>query len=291
MNRLDSARRTAVVRSLIEGCSIRSTVRMTGVAKNTVAKLLVELGARCVEFMDQAMVNLPCKRIQADEIWSFVGCKQKNVTVEKVERDGIVGSVWTWTAIDADTKLIPCWLIGTRDAGCATEFIQNLASRLANRIQLTTDGLKVYMNAVGDAFGNDIDYAILHKVYGRDVPHASRYSPAQCIGCEKKDAIGNPDPKHVSTSYVERANLSMRMSMRRFTRLTNAFSKKLENHAASVALYFTWYNFGRVHQTLKTTPAVAAGVADHVWSVDEMVELLSSVEPKATRPARKSVSN
>ena len=291
MNRLDSARRTAVVRCLIEGCSIRSTVRMTGVAKNTVAKLLVELGARCVEFMDQAMVNLPCKRIQADEIWSFVGCKQKNVTVEKVERDGIVGSVWTWTAIDADTKLIPCWLIGTRDAGCATEFIQNLASRLANRIQLTTDGLKVYMNAVGDAFGNDIDYAILHKVYGRDVPHASRYSPAQCIGCEKKDAIGNPDPKHVSTSYVERANLSMRMSMRRFTRLTNAFSKKLENHAASVALYFTWYNFGRVHQTLKTTPAVAAGVADHVWSVDEMVELLSSVEPKATRPARKSVSN
>jgi IS1 family transposase len=285
MNRLDPPKRAAVVRCLIEGCSIRSTVRITCVAKNTVAKLLIELGASCVKFMDEAMVDLPCKRIQADEIWSFVGCKEKNVTIEKVERDGICGSVWTWTAIDAETKLIPCWLIGTRDAGCATDFIQNLAGRLANRVQLTTDGLKVYLNAVYDTFGNNIDYAILHKVYGRDVPDASRYSPAQCIGCEKKDAIGSPDPNHVSTSYVERSNLSMRMSMRRFTRLTNVFSKKIANHAASVAIYFTWYNFGRVHQTLKTTPAVAAGVANHVWSVDEMVELLSSVEPKSTRPA------
>jgi IS1 family transposase len=291
MNRLDSTRRAQVVRWLVQGNSIRSTVRITGVAKNTVAKLLVELGACCVKFMDEAMVNLPCKRIQADEIWSFVGCKEKNVTLEKVERDGIVGSVWTWTAIDADTKLIPCWMIGTRDAGCATDFIQNLAGRLANRIQLTTDGLKVYLNAVYDAFGTEIDYAVLHKIYGRDMPDASRYSPAQCIGCEKKDAIGKPDPKHVSTSYVERANLSMRMSMRRFTRLTNAFSKKIENHAASVAIYFTWYNFGRVHQTLKTTPAMAAGVADHVWSVDEMVSLLEAVEPTSTRRAKKSVSN
>ena len=291
MNRLDAAKRAQIIRCLIEGCSIRSTVRMTGASKNTIAKLLIELGACCVKFMDEAMVNLPCKRIQADEIWSFVGCKEKNITLEKVERDGICGSVWTWTAIDAETKLIPCWLIGARDAGCATEFIQNLAGRLANRVQLTTDGLKVYLNAVYDAFGNDIDYAVLHKIYGRDVPDASRYSPAQCIGCEKKDAIGNPDAKHVSTSYVERSNLSIRMSTRRFTRLTNAFSKKIENHAASVAIFFTWYNFGRVHMTLKTTPAMAAGVADHVWSVDEMVNLLKAVEPTSTRPAKKSVSN
>ena len=289
MNRLDTIKRAQIVRCLIEGCSIRSTVRMTGASKNTIAKLLIELGACCAKFMDETMVNLPCKRLQADEIWSFVGCKQKNVTVEKVERDGIIGSVWTWTAIDAETKLIPCWLIGLRDEGCAIEFIQNLASRLANRVQLTTDGLKVYLNAVYEAFGDDIDYAILHKIYGRDVPDASRYSPAQCIGCEKKEAIGNPDAKHISTSYVERSNLSIRMSMRRFTRLTNAFSKKIEHHAASIAIYFTWYNMGRVHKTLKTTPAVAAGVADHVWSVDEMVNLLEAVEPTSTRPAKKSV--
>jgi IS1 family transposase len=276
MNRLDDAKRAAVVRCLVEGCSIRSTVRMTGVSKNTVSKLLLELGACCVNFQNETMRDLPCKRIQADEIWSFVGCKQKNVIMEKVERDGVVGSVWTWTAIDADTKLIPCWLIGTRDAGCATEFIQDLAGRLANRIQLTTDGLKVYIDAVYDAFENNIDYAILHNVYGRDVPDASRYRPAPCIGCGIKDAIGHPDPDHISTSYVERANLNMRMSMRRFTRLTNAFAKKLENHSAAVALYFMWYNFGRVHQTLKATPAVVAGVADHVWTVEEIVSLMDS---------------
>lgn len=285
MNRLDTARRTQVVKCLIEGMSIRSTVRITGVAKNTVAKLLVELGAACTVYMDGAMRNLPCEKIQCDEIWSFVYAKEKNVTADIADKQ-VAGSVWTWTAIDADTKLIPCWLIGKRDAGCATEFMQDLAGRLSNRVQLTTDGLKVYMNAVIDAFAGEIDYAILHKVYGADRPDAARYSPAVCIGCEKAPMIGNPDEKHVSTSYVERANLSMRMSMRRFTRLTNAFSKKIENHAASVAIYFTWYNFGRVHQTLKTTPAIKAGVASHVWSVDEMVNLLSAVEPKSTRPAR-----
>lgn len=186
MSRLDSKRRAVVVRCLVEGCSIRSTVRMTGVAKNTVSKLLIELGACCVKFQNETMRDLKCKRILVDEIWSFVGCKEKNVTTEKVERDGIVGSVWTWTAIDADTKLIPCWLIGTRDAGCATEFIQDLAGRLANRIQLTTDGLKVYLNSVYDAFENNIDYAILHKVYGRDMPDASRYSPAQSASDAKR---------------------------------------------------------------------------------------------------------
>jgi IS1 family transposase len=247
----------------------------------------VELGAACTVYMDSAMRNLPCEKIQCDEIWSFVYAKEKNVTTDIAEKQ-VAGSVWTWTAIDADTKLIPCWLIGKRDAGCATEFMQDLAGRLANRVQLTTDGLKVYMNAVIDAFAGEIDYAILHKVYGADRPDAARYSPAVCIGCEKALMIGDPDEKHVSTSYEERANLSMRMSMRRFTRLTNAFSKKLENHAASVAIYFTWYNFGRVHQTLKTTPAIKAGVASHVWSVDEMVNLLSAVEPKSTRPARVS---
>jgi IS1 family transposase len=284
MNRLDTSRRTQIVKCLIEGMSIRSTVRLTGASKNTVAKLVVELGAACTRFMNEAMVNLPCKRIQCDEIWSFVYAKEKNVTQDIAERQ-VAGSVWTWTAIDADTKLIPCWLIGKRDAGSATEFMQDLAGRLANRVQLTTDGLKVYLNAVIDAFADDIDYAVLHKIYGADRPDAARYSPATCIGCEKREVLGNPDAKHVSTSYVERANLSMRMSMRRFTRLTNAFSKKLENHAASVAIYFTWYNFGRVHQTLKMTPAMKAGIANHAWTVEEMIELLTKDEPKSTRAA------
>lgn len=284
MNRLDTARRTHIVKCLIEGMSIRSTVRLTGASKNTIAKLLVELGAACTRYMNEAMVNLPCQRIQCDEIWSFVYAKEKNVTQEIAEKQ-VAGSVWTWTAIDADSKLIPCWLIGQRDTGTATEFMQDLADRLANRVQLTTDGLRVYFNAVVDAFADEIDYAVLHKIYGADRPDAARYSPATCIGCEKREVLGNPDAKHVSTSYVERANLSMRMSMRRFTRLTNAFSKKLENHAASVAIYFTWYNFGRIHQTLKMTPAQKAGIANHAWTVEEMIALLSKDEPKSTRSA------
>lgn len=285
MNRLDNARRVMVIRCLVEGNSIRSAIRLTGVAKNTVTKLLVELGAACTVFMDGAMRNLPCHRIQCDEIWSFVYAKEKNVT-KKIAEARIAGSVWTWTAIDADSKLIPCWLIGRRDGGCATEFMQDLAGRLANRVQLTSDGLKVYLNAVADTFGEDIDYAVLHKIYGAERPDAARYNPAVCVGCDKKPMIGNPDEAHVSTSYGERANLSMRMSMRRFTRLTNAFSKKLENHAASVAIFMTWYNFGRVHQTLKMTPAMKAGIAKRAWTVDEMVGLLVAVEPKSTRAAK-----
>lgn len=286
MNRLDSNRRAQVVRCLVEGNSIRSTVRMTGVAKNTVAKLLVELGDVCMKFMDETMRNLPCQRLQADEIWSFVGCKQKNVTAEKIERDGIVGDVWTWTAIDADTKLVPCFMLGMRDPETARDFMLDLADRLASRVQLTTDGLKAYLTAVKSAFGNDIDFAQLVKIYGEiDKEGQRRYSPATCIGCETHTVTGAPDPDHISTSYVERQNLTMRMSMRRFTRLTNGYSKKVENHAAMVAVYFTWYNFGRVHHTLKTTPAVKAGVADHVWGVDEMIGLLEQVEPKSTRPA------
>jgi IS1 family transposase len=275
MNRLDSTRRAQVVRCLVEGNSIRSTVRMTGVAKNTVRKLLLELGEACARYQDETMRNLKCQRLQCDEIWSFVYAKEKNVTQAMAETQ-VAGSVWTWTAIDADTKLIPCWLVGRRDVACATEFMQDLAGRLANRVQLTTDGLKLYMNAVYDSFGENINYAILHQIYGVERPDSARYSPATCVGCDKIEVNGAPDPKHVSTSYVERANLSMRMSMRRFTRLTNAFSKKIENHMAAVSLYFIWYNFGRVHQTLKTTPAVKAGVADHVWSVDEIVALLES---------------
>jgi IS1 family transposase len=274
MNRLDSNRRAQVVRCLVEGNSIRSTVRMTGVAKNTVAKLLVELGAACTKFMDGALQNLSCQRIQADEIWSFVGAKQKNVWPHHLEDGGYAGDIWTWTAIDADTKLIPCWMLGARDASAARDFIEDLASRLANRIQLTTDGLKVYLTAVDRASGGDIDYAQLVKVYGIADEGEKRYSPAVCVSCESHVIKGDPNPKHINRSYEERQNLSIRMSMRRFTRLTNVFSKKLENHAAAVALYFMWYNFGRVHQTLKTTPAVKAGVADHVWSVDEIVALL-----------------
>jgi len=285
MNRLDTAKRAQIIRCLVEGSSIRSTVRMTGASKNTVAKLLVELGAACQKIMDGAMRNLPCKRIQADEIWSFVGAKQKNVKPHHFDDGGHAGDVWTWTAIDADTKLVPAWTLGGRDAGAARDFMEDLAGRLANRVQLTTDGHKAYLTAVDRAFGEDIDYAMLVKIYGENTEGQKRYSPAVCLGCKREAISGSPDPDHVSTGFAGRQNLTVRMSMRRFTRLTNAFSKKVENHAASVALYFTWYNFGRVHQTLKATPAMAAGVANHVWSVEELIGLLEAVEPKSTRPA------
>jgi IS1 family transposase len=273
MNKLSTAKRVAVVTALVEGCSIRSTVRMTGVSKNTIAKLLLELGAACTRYQDETLRNLPCKRIQADEISSFVGGKDKNLSQEQKESG--LGSIWTWTAIDADTKLICSWLIGSRDAQSAYEFMQDVASRLRNRVQLTTDAHRPYLNAVEAAFGNEIDYAILQKIYGADPGGEKRYSPAVCIGCKGEEISGSPNPKHVSTSYVERQNLTMRMSMRRFTRLTNAFSKKVENHAAAVALYFMFYNFGRVHQTLRVTPAMEAGVATHVWSIAEIVGLIA----------------
>ena len=273
MNRLAPAKQVAVVAALCEGNSIRATVRMTGVAKNTIVKLLVELGAACTRYQDETLRNLPCKRLQCDEIWAFVGAKDKNVPEDKRGQFG-VGSVWTWTCIDADTKLIPSWLVGTRDGGTAYDFMMDVASRMRGRVQLTTDGHKPYLAAVEDAFGADIDYATLIKIYGNDPEGEKRYSPAKCLGCETKIVTGDPNPKHISTSYVERQNLTMRMSMRRFTRLTNAFSKKVENHAAAVALYFMYYNFGRIHQTLRVTPAMEAGVANHVWSVEEIVGLL-----------------
>ena len=273
MNKLDMAKRTQIVAALVEGCSIRSTVRMTGASKNTIAKLLVELGAACSEYLNKNLVNLKSKRIQCDEIWQYVGAKDKNVPESKRGQFGI-GDVWTWVAIDADSKLICSWMVGKRDPSCATAFIQDLAGRLANRVQLTTDGLKMYLNAVADGFGEDIDYAMLVKVYGKDPTEEKRYSPAICTACEKQPKIGDPNPKHISTSYVERQNLTMRMSMRRFTRLTNAFSKKLENHIAAIALHCCYYNFVRIHQTLRVTPAMQAGISDHVWSVNELITLL-----------------
>lgn len=288
MNRMDTVRRAQVVRCLIEGNSINSTVRMTGVAKNTVLKLLVEIGAACSEYLDATMQNLPCQRLQADEAWSFCFAKQKNVKPKHFEDGGYSGDIWTWVAIDADTKLIPSWFIGLRDAASARTFIEDLAGRLANRVQLTTDGHKPYLVAIDRAFAGEIDYAMLVKIYGNDTEGEKRYSPATCIGCERHRITGNPDPDHISTSFIERQNLTMRMSMRRFTRLTNGFSKKLENHGASVALYMMFYNFGRKHQTLGTTPAVKAGIADHIWTVEEIIALLEKSEPKSTRPTRKA---
>jgi IS1 family transposase len=274
-NVLSTAKRAAVVAALVEGNSIRSTVRMTGVAKNTIVKLLVELAGVCQSYADEHLRDLACKRLQIDEIWAFCYSKAKNVPTEKKGVFGY-GDVWTFVAIDADTKLVPSWLVGSRDVGCATEVTQDLASRLANRIQVTTDGLKAYVSAVEEAFGGDVDFAQLHKIYAA-APNGpeTRYSPADCTGCEKRVVTGNPDAKHVSTSYVERQNLTMRMSIRRFTRLTNAFSKKVENHTAQVAVHFFHYNFCRPHMTLKgKTPVQAAGVDARRWSIEDMVRLL-----------------
>jgi IS1 family transposase len=272
MNCLNVSKRSQVVTALVEGNSIRSTVRMTGVAKNTIVKLLEDLGCACAEYHHHAVRNLRVRRLQCDEIWAFVGAKKKNVSPEK-EAEGW-GDVWTWTAIDADTKLMVSYMVGKRDLGWARDFMNDVASRIVGRPQITTDAHKPYLKAVEEAFGADCDYAQLHKVYGAPTPDASRYSPATCIGCDMKAVTGDPDPKHVSTSYVERQNLTMRMSIRRFTRLTNGFSKKIENHGHMVSLFYAYYNFCRVHQTLRVTPAMEAGISDHVWSVAELVGLL-----------------
>jgi IS1 family transposase len=272
MNRLTTDKRAQVVGCLVEGCSIRSTVRMTGVAKNTVTKLLVDLAEACAGYHDTHVRDLRVRRLQCDEIWSFVGAKKKNVTPEQ-EKEGW-GDVWTWTAIDADTKLCVSYYVGDRGKHSAYNFMGDAAERIVGRPQITTDAHRPYLEAVEHCFGTDVDYAQLHKVYGASTPDSSRYSPATCIGCDMKTVMGDPDPKHVSTSYVERQNLSMRMGIRRFTRLTNAFSKKVENHAASVAIWFMYYNFCRVHQTLRVTPAMEAGLTDHIWGVGELIGLL-----------------
>jgi IS1 family transposase len=276
MNKLSLKERAAVVRCLVDGNSIRATVRITGAAKNTVTKLLVELGHVCSEYQDKTLRGITSKRVQCDEIWSFVACKEAHIPEERQAEPGI-GDVWTWTAMDADTKLMISWIVGERDPDTAGEFVQDLKDRLANRVQLTTDGLSMYLVAVEDAFGAEVDFAQLVKMYGTDAKEGEkRYSPAVCTGVEKTRRMGNPEDKHISTSYIESQNLTMRMSMRRFTRLTNAFSKKLANHAAAVSLHFMYYNFCRKHQTLKTTPAMAAGIADHEWSVEDIVKPLES---------------
>src|ERR1035437_4903129 len=273
MNKLTPAKRAAIVAALVEGNSVRATCRMTDVAKGTVLKLLMDLGRACESYQRDVLVSLPCKRIQCDEIWSFVGCKQKNVPEEKRQRAGL-GDIWTWTALDADTKLMVSWFVGGRDLAFAEVFMRDVASRLANALQLTTDGHVAYLTAVVEAFGKEIDYAQLVKVYGPSPEGERRYSPAGFVGAETRVIFGNPDLKHISTSYVERQNLTMRMSMRRFTRLTNAFSKKVENLEVAVALHFMHYNFCRIHQTLRVTPAMKAGIADHVWELSEIVALL-----------------
>ena len=279
MNKISNSKKAEIVTCLVEGNSIRATSRMTGASKNTIISLLVRLGTACAAYQNQNMRNLHCKRIQCDEIWSFCYAKEKNLPPEK---EGIFGygDVWTWTAICADTKLVPSFMVGNRDLETARVFISDLASRLAERVQLTTDGHKAYLQAVEEAFGPDIDYAMLQKIYGGSEDNERRYSPAQCMGTETIIIKGKPDLTKVSTSYVERANLTMRMHMRRFTRLTNGFSKKLENLIAAVSLHFMFYNYCRPHKTLTkanngypTTPAMAAGISDHVWSVEEIIAL------------------
>ena len=271
MNKLSNTKRTQVVTALVEGCSINATSRMTGVAKNTILKLLAQVGIACADFQDRVLRNLTCKRIQCDEIWQFCYAKEKNVPADKKGKFGY-GDVWTWVAIDADTKLVPSFMLGNRESHTARIFIDDLASRLSNRVQLTSDGLRVYLEAVEGAFGSEIDYAMLVKTY-ESSQEETRYSPGVCTSCARKPVMGHPDPRHISTSFVERQNLSMRMSMRRFTRLTNAHSKKIENMAYAVALYYMYYNFARIHETLRCTPAMEAGVSDYVWSIQEIVGL------------------
>lgn len=274
MNRLSTKDRARILSVLCEGMGINAACRITGASKNTVLKLLADVGEACALYQDRVMRNLTCKRIECDEIWSFVGMKQKNVPVELVGCFGL-GDVYTWTAIDSDTKLVPCWHVGTRSLESAKAFIGDLASRISNRIQLTTDGHRSYLEAVEEIYGTEIDFAQLIKLYGNSTARddVRRYSPAECTGIEKKRIAGDPDMEKVSTSYVERQNLTMRMHVRRFTRLTNAFSKKLENHMHAISLYFMFYNFCRVHKTLRVTPAMEAGLTDHVWDLEEVVDM------------------
>lgn len=258
--------------------SLRATSRIADVSYNTVCKLFADAGRVCGEYQDKALRDLPCKRLQLDEIWSFVYAKQKNVAGAKGAPDK-AGDAWTWVAIDADTKLVPSWRVGDRSTDTAIEFVSDLASRLRNRVQITTDGHRPYIEAIEGAFGGDVDYAMLVKVYGEAPEGQRRYSPAVCTGCFGKRIEGKPDARHVSTSFAERQNLTMRMSIRRFTRLTNAFSKKLENHALSVALHYMNYNFCRIHKTLRVTPAMAAGVTDRAWDMNDVAALIAAQEP------------
>lgn len=271
MNRLTTEERARILGMMVEGMSIRAIARLTGASKNTIVKLLRDVGTACAKYQDRTLRGLTCKRLQVDEIWSFVYAKAKNVPANK---EGSAGDIWTWTAIDADTKLIAGWMLGDRSLEAANDFMMDLASRLTNRVQLTSDGHAAYLTAVDNAFGKDIDYAMLVKIYGQTgAPVPGRYSPGECVGAEKKPQVGKPDDKHISTSFAERHNLTMRMSMRRFTRLTNAFSKKIENHFFALAIYFMHYNFARQHQTLRVSPAMAAGVADKLWDAADIIRM------------------
>jgi IS1 family transposase len=275
MNILATDKRAQILSCLVEGCSMRSTSRLTGAAKKTVERMLVSAGMACAEYMDKTMRNLPCKVLQVDEVWSFTFCKQANVPEHLKDSEGI-GDTWTWIALDSKSKLVPCFHVGKRDAEDAFQFINNLAGRLASRVQLTSDGHTAYLQAIEDAFGSEIDYAQLIKLYGKNQSSAmeARYSPPVCIGARKKRIIGSPLRGLVSTSHIERQNLTVRMNNRRFTRLTNGFSKKIENHRHMLAISFMHYNFCRIHQTLRVTPAMEAGISDHVWSLEELVSLL-----------------
>ena len=279
MNKLPSEKRAQALQMMAEGISLRAATRLTGISRTTLLKLLEDAGQAFSEYQDRTLVNLPCKRVQVDEAWAFCYAKQKNVRTAKAAPEG-AGDIWTWVGLDADTKLVASWYVGGRDSEAAMTFIDDLAPRLASRVQLTSDGHKPYLEAIEGAFGGDIDYAQLVKTYGAAPEGQRRYSPAICTGARKFRVEGNPDPKHVSTSYVERQNLNIRMGNRRMTRLTNAFSKKAENHAHMMAIYFMFYNFVRIHQTLKITPAMAAGVTSKLWEMADMVKVLEDWEAK-----------
>jgi IS1 family transposase len=277
MNKLPPEKRAQALQMMAEGISLRAMTRLTGISRTTLIKLLEDAGQAFSEYQDRTLVNLNCKRVQVDEAWAFCYAKQKNVATAKAAPEG-AGDIWTWVGIDADTKLVASWYVGGRDSEAAMMFMDDLAPRLASRVQLTSDGHKPYLEAIEGAFGADIDYAMLVKVYGAAPEGQRRYSPAICTGARKHRIEGNPDPKHVSTSFVERQNLNIRMGNRRMTRLTNAFSKKAENHAHMMAIYFMHYNFVRLHQTLKVTPAMAAGVTPKLWEMSDMVKVLEDWE-------------
>ncbi len=294
MNKLDTAKRVMILNMMIEGSSMRSISRVVGVSINTVTKLLVEAGEACAAYHDETVRSVTASKVQCDEIWSFCYAKDKNVPTAKAAPEG-AGDVWTWTAIDGDSKMILSYEVGDRSGATAIEFMDDLRDRLANRVQLTTDGHKAYLEAVEGAFGGDVDYAMLIKLYGGPTGsrgHEKKYSPAECTGIKKERVVGSPDIDHVSTSYVERQNLSMRMGMRRFTRLTNGFSKKLENHLHMLSLYFVHYNFVRIHKTLKCTPAMAAGVSDTLHDMEWVVGLIDAAAPapKKRGPYKKRVA-